>query len=176
MGLLQKLAYRLTIKPRLNELKRLLPDASIHPTGSRYVCSPPSMFTDIDFLVYTEDCVQTGLTLIRNGYKKSEIKDYSNLFIVGDFDAWRKGKVNLIITSSIKYAENFHTATYLCKLHNVRVKSDRILIHETLRGNKSFLIGSHWFPKNFDTFLKRFNGEHGHAVHMAYRARHGLKL
>lgn len=175
MALLQKLVYHLTIKPRLNKLKRLLPEASIHPTGSRYVCSPPVMFTDIDFLIYTE--VSIAGVLILTGYKESEITDkYNGLTLTGDFQAWRKGNINLIVTSSRKYAETFHTATHICKLHNVRVKFDRIIVHETLRGNDPKLIGSRWFPTEMNKLLGKFKGEHGASIHMAYRAKHGLVL
>lgn len=176
MSLLQKLAYHLTIKPRLNRLKKLLPEARIHPAGSRYVCSPPVMRTDIDFLVYTEKSTETFLTLVEAGYKKSEVASYRGMTDSSEFDAWRKGAVNLIVTSSLHYAETFQTATSICKTYNVREKWHRVIIHETLRGND--LIGdsiSDLMPPLRQLILP-FRGVHSNAIHKAYRAKHGLVL
>ena len=167
MSLLQKLVYHLTIKPRLNKLKKLLPEAIIQPTGSRYVCDPPVMGTDIDFLVYSE--VDVDSTLLVAGYAKT-ILQYP---MDGDqFNAWRRNKENLIVTSSVKYAEGFHTATHICKTKNIRSKFARVLIHEALRGTWDDAIL--WDDKQLRDLLASFNGPYGHAIHQAYRAQHGL--
>lgn len=178
MIFLNKLAYWLTIKPRLLSLKKLLPEARIHPAGSRYVCNPPSMFTDVDFLVYTENGVDD--VLIARGYVKTEFKEYANMFSSDGknvFQPWRKGKINLVVTSSIQYAESFHTAAAICKTNNVLDKLDRVIIHEIIRGgitdpDLSCILLNDELTK----LLFKFFGPNRHAVHKAYRAKHGLEL
>lgn len=182
--MMSTLVYWLSIKPRLKRLQRLLPEASIHPTGSRYVCSPPVLSTDIDFLVYSE--AQLGKTLVDDGYVQSEFKLYfGNGPVVhpDDFSAWRKSKENLIVTNNRRYAETFQTATYLCKLHNIKLKPSRVIVHECLRGNMKAEdnmgacvtdTGKAMTP--LMQLLATLQGEHGNALHKAYRAKHGLRL
>lgn len=179
MKMWDELVYRVTVAPRLKRLKQLLPEAIIFPAGSRYVCSPPELTTDIDFLVYVaDDLVAAYQKLLNTGYRKSDYRDYFGEES-GDFTAWRKGKVNLIVTPSIKYALAYHTATYICKCENVQIKYDRVLIHEWLRGTlhlKDELdpLSSwvHW--SKYRNLFEAVSSPHWHALHMAYRAQHGL--
>lgn len=183
-----EVVYWLTIRPRLNRLKKLLPEASIHPTGSRYICDPPVLVTDIDFLVYISELDKIILILNREGleqkltkagYKKTDNDNYRGIADVDGlsrFTTWRKGVINLIITSSVEFAESFQTATSICKRENIREKWHRTLIHEALRGNYDHeLVKANLMPEMV-TLLDNFNGMHGHAIHKAYRVRHGLEL
>lgn len=170
MTILSELVYWFTIKPYLWKLQRLLPEAKIHPTGSRYICDPPVMNTDIDFLIYTEKCIDE--ILIIGNFKKTPFVDYVNNSPV-KFDAWRKGKINLIVTSTLEYTERFQTATYICKMENIKNKWARVCIHEALRHNCKDYYS---IPKQLHTLLKSFNGPYGNVLHQAYRAKHGLKL
>ncbi len=169
-----EIVFWLTIKPRMRNLQRLLPEASVHPTGSRYVCNPPVLNTDIDFLVFCEDDVSSAL--LAAGYKKSNYREYFSRgeIDVNAFAAWRRGKVNLIVTSNVKYAETFHTATYICKQQNVEHKYQRVTIHEVVRGT---MPADHvvWNDE-LKALLASFQGEHGHAIHKLYRVQHGLVL
>lgn len=171
MSLLSSIVYNLTIRPRLIKLKKLLPEAKILPAGSRYVCDPPIMNTDVDFLVFSVDSV--GIKLLSAGYAQTPFTDYRGLIMGDDFYAWRRGVVNLIVTSSVKYAEGFHTATHICKTRNVRDKWHRVLIHEAIRGNMTTLdiedMGA-----DLKMLLANFNGPYGHAIHKAYRVQHEL--
>lgn len=173
MSLLQDIAYYLTIKPRLWYLKKLLPEAKIHPTGSRYVCNPPVYGTDIDFLVYSEKYLDTRLNF--HGWKETPWKNYGGIEDK-KFVSWRKGRTNLIVTSSIKYAETFHTATYLSKKYNLLKKQDKAILHEGLRGNMNPVDS---FPNFLSRELKEFiaacNGQYGYTVLKAFRAKHGLE-
>lgn len=165
--------YWLTVRPRLNRLKRLLPDAEIYPCGSRYVCNPPVLLTDIDFLVYCE--AEIGLELGRTGYSYSTFQGY---FHSGhsDFISWRKGSINLIVTHSKKYMVDHNLATSICKTKNIRAKYHRIIIHEALRGNTVFI--DEIMPDNFNHELRNFllqaNGPFGHAIRKAYMVQNGL--
>lgn len=183
---LRSMAYWFTIKPKMILLQKLLPEAKIHPTGSRYVCAPPVMNTDIDFLVYTEKVVD--MELREAGYVKTSFSHHGTSGgKPGDpFTGWRRGKVNLVVSSSLQYAETFHTATYIGRLYNLRDKSDRVIIHECLRGNKNMknltVHSSAYFDSDgtkkvgFQRLLDGFSGQYANAFHKAYRAKHGLKL
>lgn len=169
-----KLIYWTTIKPRLITLKSILPEAKIHPAGSRYVCEPPILGTDIDFLIYTVDSIDH--ILFHHKYKKSHISEYH---VIDDddleFQAWRKGKVNLIVTSSLAYAESFHTATHICKKWNLKGKGDRVWVHEALRNNEN--PPSYWTCPHADllSLLNSLTGTYGRAMQKAYRAKHQLE-
>lgn len=176
MSLWNRLAYGLTIAPRLRRLKLQFPDAIIFPTGSRYVCDPAPITTDVDFLVY----VPGRMSLVNSdlefyGYQKSDWKEYHGSD-KGEFTSWRRGPVNLIVTSSRKYALTFHTATHICKEYNVKSKYDRVLVHEWVSGNRPEWEGALLFEPLpvLGELLDSMTGPHGHAIHMAYRAKHGL--
>lgn len=167
--LLSDIAYYWTIAPRLKRLQRLLPEAKIYPAGSRYVCSPPKWFTDIDFLVYGEI---SNSILALAGYKESTFDGYFGP--VDDFTAWRKGSINLVVSSKLKYVTSFNLATHICKSFNVMKKFYRIVIHQTLRGDTSFHV-YHWeLEPQVRMLLINMIGPHGAAIRAAYRAKHGL--
>jgi hypothetical protein len=172
--MLNEVVYWLTIAPRLRGLQRLLPEARIHPTGSRYVCSPPVMGTDIDFLVYDPSNIDD--ILVAAGYVKSPFTEYHNSSrAVDDFDAWRKGKVNLIVTRTLNYALPFHTATFVCKRDNITEKCMRVAVHEALRGNENEMC---FLDPTGDLFkwLEKFISPHRMTLIKIYRAQQGLEL
>ena len=177
MNLLNELVYFLTIKPRLNRLKKLLPEASIYPCGSRYVCSPPVLLTDIDFLVYSERELEVKLGKL--GYRKSMVNNgygtMVNAYPDRDFLSLRKGKVNLIVTNDKKFANGWVVATHICKANNFKWKYHRIQVYEALRGNfdpNSFSM--EFFDRELIDLLASFNGYYGNTMTQAYRAQHGL--
>lgn len=100
----------------MERVKRLLPHAKVYPCGSRYVCTPPVLTTDIDFLVYSD--TEVGVPLMNAGYQLTPFRDYgiSN----GRFFSYRKGVINLIVTADQKFAERHNMCTHYCRLHNVR--------------------------------------------------------
>jgi len=169
--MLNSIVFWLTIKPRMALLQRQFPEVRIYPAGSRYVCSPPVISTDVDFLVYTKKSIDQKLEAI--GFKKSQSENYRKTEDHDDFWAWRRREVNLIVTSSANYAETFDTATHICKRFNVRDKWERICLHEALRkgvnthrvhnGEVYELVGS-------------LIGPYGVPLRKAYRAQHNLEL
>ena len=181
MSWLQTLVFKTTIEPRLRRLKKLLPDCSIHPAGSRYVCDPPVLTTDVDFLVYhTNQSIAERLTMA--GFVMSDFTSYRTNLKITNFSAWRKGKLNLIVTNNLNYAETFQTATYLCKLHNVTNKNDRVYIHEMLRGEEQFDHNTvHWaFNSNgadgVRDALELIRRPYAATLQKAYRIKNGIKL
>ena len=177
MSVLQEIAYHLTIRPRMYFLKKLLPEALIVPCGSRYVCNPPVYGTDVDFLVYSECSIHDRLVKAR--YKKQVYVHYAGQG--SDFDSWRRGAVNLIVTSDKKFAERHRIATHVCRSRNIRDKFNRIVVYETLRGGTDY-IGAlkDTYPSavNLDDDLKNMllgvSGPYGNTLCKVYMAQHGL--
>lgn len=165
--------YKITIAPKMRALQRLLPDAKIHPCGSRYVCDPAVMNTDIDFLIYNKTGCSAVLAVA--GYKRSS--DEMKYADEKQFKTYRKGWVNLIVTQSLTFATGFHTATYICKRWNVLNKDKRILVHAAFRENEYYPDSCKAIGLDVEILelLAAFNGPHGHTLHMAYRAQHGLE-
>jgi hypothetical protein len=134
------------------------------------------MTTDIDFLVYSDQEIETKL--FKAGYRKSMVSNGYGTMIDAypdaDFKALRKGKVNLILTYDRKFADGWVVATHICKKYNFRWKSNRVWVYEALRGN----FDPNSFPEGFDRdlidLLASFNGYYGNTMLQAYRAQHGL--
>lgn len=175
MRVLQEVAYWLTIWPRLKRLKKLLPNAKIYPCGSRYVCNPPVMHTDVDFLVYSEAGVSRKLEAA--GWDNATWQDYcGNISADDSFVSWRKGSVNLIVMTSKRGADRFNVATHISRAYNIRPKYARVLVYEALRRHPEWSAIKAWladYPKLI-TFLENANGANGNAVIAIYRAQHGL--
>lgn len=175
--LLSSLVYWLTIKPRIIRLQKLLPDAKIHPVGSRYVCHPPVMNTDIDLLVLELTENFCWVKLLNAGYKKTT--DIDKYIGGGNFTTWRRGKVNLIVSVDLEFVEGFQTGTHICKQFNIRDKDQRILIHASFRKNEYFpaSLKEAKVSEQIQTLLANFNnGPHGNTLHKVYRAQQGLVL
>jgi len=172
-----RLVYAVTIAPRVARLQRLLPDASIHPCGSRAVCDPPVFGTDVDFLIYSEALIVEKLTKAKYemvslsvDYFQSPEKDWEKRTV------WRKGVINLIVTQSEKFRDRWNISTHICRKYNLRQKSHRILVYETLRGNFN---PEYWQPEYLPppevlNLLKNINGPYGEAIYAAYRTQNNL--
>lgn len=167
------LVFWLTIAPRLKRLQWQFPEAKIFPFGSRYVCNPLPLFTDIDFMVYASmDDIKAKL--IAYGYEESIHTNYSGQDIY-DFTSWRKGIINLIVSPSKTFVERDLVATHMCKSWNVQRKWGRILVHEAIRGNMIDASGTEYLPKDLVTLLTQMNGPHRVAMYEIYRAQHDLR-
>lgn len=174
MGFLSWFAYKFTIKPRMEKLKNLLPKASIYPTGSRYTCNPPYWRTDVDFLVYSEEDVNTRI--IKAGYRMSVLQ--YPVQAPCDFRSWRKGKVNLIVTSKEFFKDRHIIATHHCKIKNFIRKIDRVAVHEFIRGPLPDHYDGTLNPFEFDrdtlNLIASINGPHGNTICQMYKIQHGL--
>lgn len=164
--------FDLTIRPRMERVKRLLPNAKVYPCGSRYVCMPPVLTTDIDFLVYSE--TEVGVPLMNAGYELTPFKDYgiSN----GRFFSYRKGVINLIVTADQKFAEQHNMCTHFCRLHNVRNKFTRVMIYEIIRENADADVNylTNIASPKVISFLRNMKSPHREVIYQAYRAKHGV--
>jgi len=178
---LSYLAWHLTIKPRLKRIQREFPGAKVYPTGSRYVCDPPHFDTDVDFLVYSS-CAGTPITpkltffetLTALPYRKTTLHYQDNR----EFQAYRRGVVNLIVTSDARFAERFIAATHYCKQYNLHNKMDRILIHEAFRFNakdNKQIYNLDCAPSIIREFVTKMTGPYGNAFYQIYKATHDIK-
>jgi len=175
MKLWQDFIYWLTIRPRLAMLRWQFPDVEISPAGSRYVCNPPSLLTDVDFLVYTEAPIEAALMAL--GYKESQFIEYANCHLQGlEFKSWRKKKVNLIVSSSRLFSDCYNVATHICKTYNLRYKHHRVLVHEVVRNPTANIVMLDSIYEDFDpgvkNLLRTLTGPHAATMREAYKAKH----
>ena len=113
------------------------------PTGSYYICTPPVENTDRDFIVLVESYRYNAvLWSILSGESwelgGSEISPAEYKLISGEygFASWKKGNVNLIITTSEDFYNKFVHATEIAKKQNLLNKEDRVaLFQKILYGN-----------------------------------------
>lgn len=100
----------------------------VHLVGSSYAVTPPVLDTDCDILVLVPDLSAAELALLADGWEVHTSADGE--YQCGDeapFITGRKGITNYII-----YADPFAYGLFLgamrvCKLHNWKDKSDRVL-------------------------------------------------
>ena len=110
----------------------------VEPVGSRVTCDPAPTDTDIDYLLLSADgnvlayIHQDGWIL-----GGSVIADAANKVSREDrFSSFKKGNVNLIVTTSARFFERFMAATYVAHRLNLLCKTDRIsLFQAVLYGN-----------------------------------------
>ena len=106
----------------------------VFQTGSRAICNPPPQDTDDDYLVYQDIpfANQDGdieSFLDKNGFK-SETEEYE-----GDetlFSSWRRGKLNIILTTDHGFAQKHIAATKVCRELNLLEKSQRIMVFQAV--------------------------------------------
>lgn len=90
-------------------------------TGSRYICNPPPMDTDEDYLLYGD------LGLINIGLRHAGFKMTAEQYAGGSFFlTYRLGEYNILATDSEVLYERFAAATLLAKARNLLEKQDRI--------------------------------------------------
>lgn len=112
--------------------------ASVHPTGSAYICDPPVVNTDSDWVgLLPEDVdlpsfVKTLLSLC--GWTAGGSIVASGRAPL--FASLRQGSLNLMVTSDSDFFRRFVAATELAKRWNVTEKDRRIeLFQAVLYGN-----------------------------------------
>jgi len=89
-------------------------------TGSRYICKPPVMDTDIDILLLVDDLKDFDESLLRNGWVFLG-KEYE-----GDHKSiYRKNEYNFIIVDSIDLFTRWEFATFIGQELNLLEKIDR---------------------------------------------------
>jgi hypothetical protein len=120
---------------------------AIAPTGSRYICDPAPTDTDEDYvvLVLPEDFDDLILKISDNGYDLGG----SDVFAAEEislnewdgFQSWKKGDINLIITTSKEFFDKFVEATEIAKELNLLQKEDRITVFQKILYNNDPIPG-----------------------------------
>lgn len=101
-------------------------------TGSRFICDPPVMDTDIDYVCLSRGTVHQ-IYLPCDGWTLTNPDDEGKYEgMERHFDTYRKGEYNLIVTQSIRFYCDFVTATYVAKERNLTDKQDRIALFQKI--------------------------------------------
>lgn len=101
-------------------------------TGSREICSPAPMDTDVDFLVL--DLKSSG-GFEKNGFILTT-EDRTNEYGETDFETYRRGEVNLIVVHEWEQFRAWKAATAAAKQMNLKDKQKRIALFQgVLYGN-----------------------------------------
>lgn len=110
-----------TINPFDSELEKLV--IQYEATGSRVICNPPVLDTDADFIVITKDIEKFRYLAKEEGYVTTASEEYE--FAETDFMCFRRGEVNLIVTTSFNFFDRWNLATELATRFNLLNKIDR---------------------------------------------------
>lgn len=118
------------------ELRRVVQDA--FAGGSRIICSPPPMDTDLDIVVLV-DYAAALIDLISRGYLyNNESQVAYTIHTTADSDdafvSLRKDDVNLIVVWSRTGFERWRLYTEAATRLNLLNKSDRIALAQVIRG------------------------------------------
>jgi hypothetical protein len=110
---------------------------TVEPCGSRVTCSPAPTDTDADYLVELPWSLW-GHAGLKNTIKEAGFhKDGNDYTESSEFESWRNGKINLIITADKAFAARHRSATHICQKLNLLDKADRVMVFQAvLYGNK----------------------------------------
>ena len=108
------------------------------PVGSRVTCNPAPTDTDMDIIVLTnsETFMSIEAKLVETEWKiggslpidavRQELLQYES------FTSYKRGEVNIILTSSSEFFRKFMLATTLAKRFNLLIKADRIALFQAV--------------------------------------------
>lgn len=112
------------------DIKELALDAFV--SGSRVICNPPVTDTDLDIVVLV-DAGTAPVEFIDLGYKDSS-GDYAvGMQTTRSFTAFRRGEVNLVVTSDPVLFERYKLATEWATKLNLKSKRDRAQFFELVK-------------------------------------------
>lgn len=118
-------------------------DCRVDRCGSRETCHPSPADTDEDFLVeigarsWSDAVAKVVHALCEAGFKWEGSEHYQDAAANG-FMSWRRGTLNLIVTTNGNFANKHRVATALCKRLNLLSKQDRIAVFQAV------LYGKEW--------------------------------
>lgn len=112
-----------------------------YPTGSRFICNPPVMNTDIDYLVLVNNRKTYEKFLQTQGFTSCLEDPESQYPEESGWSAWRKGELNLMVSDDIVWYLRSVAVTHLAKEMNLWKKSDRIDLFATVRDGEPFYSG-----------------------------------
>lgn len=105
----------------------------ITATGSRFMCEPPVLTTDRDYLVHVLPAVgNISDFLTSEGFTEEGSRGSAANGGRTEFVSWRRRTINLIVTYDAVYASKHRIATALCKRLNLLDKDDRIAVFRSI--------------------------------------------
>ena len=116
-----------------NDIPAIIPVLRSFQMGSHFVCDPPVTSTDRDYVL-----------LVKQNYDHSALFELGwqadGAYIAdGDFQSYRLGDVNLILTKKPSFFYKYHLATQVCKYLNLHDKADRVMIYDAVaRGHQEY--------------------------------------
>lgn len=102
-----------------------------YPTGSRYICDPPVMDTDVDTFVLVQEFPDED-EMNKLGWELTK-NNNGSAYDGGMFQSYRQGEKNLILMESRQWYLRSVAATLLAKELNLTNKADRVAIHGSLQ-------------------------------------------
>ena len=107
---------------------------SVHETGSSYICDPPVLDTDWDYLLLVESMDHAHEDILNKGFIYTSI-EYEEM--PGEhFRTYRNDEYNLIVTTSTQWYVRFCAATEYCKTKNVLNKETRVMFFTIILQDK----------------------------------------
>jgi hypothetical protein len=105
--------------------------------GSQVTVNPaPLVSTDADVLVLTTipNIYSVHTALDTAGFINESIDNRTEEYedCENKFDSWRKGDINVLVTTNIAFYARFERATALCRDLNLKEKKDRVRVHRTI--------------------------------------------
>lgn len=101
------------------------------PTGSREICNPPPMDTDYDIVALITD-EGWGVPRKFGFISSSANKEEYELSAFYQFECFRFGEINLIITPDKDFFDMWKKVTKIAKEQNLLKKEDRIKLFDDI--------------------------------------------
>lgn len=108
-------------------LSLLQPDDDWMYTGSRFICPTLNSTSDYDYVIFTASA-PLDLANLRFTYEGLGQAQYPR----EGFASWRRGEVNIILTSSRQFFDRFVLATWVAKKLRLASKEDRVTLFQAI--------------------------------------------
>lgn len=99
---------------------------NIYTTGSSYICDPPVLNTDRDFVIYSKKADDLVAFLYENEFTTTSTEGYHSENNCSTFVSLRRDNLNLIVVDDYDFYLKWVIATELAKKLNLKEKQQRI--------------------------------------------------
>jgi len=125
-------------KPKMPELNFKFEETVLksHPTGSRYICNPAPKDTDNDTVMLVNGFYDWQQALLNDGWEQCGDYEFG-----GQFNAFRKGQENYIVTEDEDFFNRYIFATEAARSLNLLVKDDRIKLFQAVANASLGAVG-----------------------------------
>jgi len=102
----------------------------IEPVGSRVTCLPPPADSDEDYLALPLSDRLFKKALEAAGFQTTTDDTYAGM--KSEFTSYKKGELNVIVTTNATFYDAFIAATHVAKRLNLLNKADRIALFQAV--------------------------------------------